>query len=107
QAGGTVVEPQTEYAVARVQQDFDRGASGVGLMLTGVRRSLDDSTALYLRREAYTGGLDFRYRFWANRLQLGGYATGSIVRGTREAIARTQQSSVHNFQRPDDNLRYD
>jgi hypothetical protein len=76
-------------------------------MLTGVHRDLDDITARWLRREAYTAGLDFRHRFGGGRYSAGGYLVGSTVRGDAAAMAGTQRSGVHNFQRPDDDVRYD
>jgi hypothetical protein len=99
---GISVEPRSNYFVGRLQQDFRNGESGIGMMFTGVNRALDDSTATYLRREAYTAGVDFRHRFLGGRLKLGGYLATSYVAGTPQAITRTQMSSVHNFQRPDD-----
>jgi hypothetical protein len=104
---GITVEPRTNYLVGRVQRDFRAGGSGVGLMLTGVNRDLDDVSALSLRREAYSAGLDFRHRFAGARYSVEGYAVGSIVRGDAEAIAATQRSGVHNFQRTDDRVAYD
>jgi hypothetical protein len=107
EVGGITVEPQASYAVARLYQDLRGGQSGVGVMLTGVNRQLDDQTEAYLRREAYTGGLDFRHRFLKGGYQVSGYLAGSTVRGSEEAIAATQLSAVHNFQRPDDGIVYD
>ena len=104
---GITVEPRTNYLVGRVQRDFRAGGSGVGLMLTGVNRDLDDVSALSLRREAYTAGLDFRHRFAGSRYSVEGYLVGSIVRGDTGAIAATQRSGVHNFQRTDDRVTYD
>ena len=105
--GDVVVEPRTNYVVGRVQQDFNDGGSGIGLMITGVNRELDDVTADWLRREAYTAGLDLRHRFGGQRFSVNAYAVGSIVRGHPDAIAATQRSGVHNFQRPDDDVVYD
>ena len=105
--GEITVEPRTNYLVGRVQRDFNSGGSGVGLMLTGVNRDLDALTAARLRREAYTAGVDLRHRFAGQRFSMNAYAVGSIVRGEAEAIAATQRSGVHNFQRPDDDVAYD
>ena len=103
-----VVEPRTNYFVARLNQDLRRGRSGVGAILTAVHRDLDARAEPYLRREAYTGGIDFRHRFGGgNAYSLSGNVVGSVVRGSAEAIAKTQESSVHLYQRPDDDLAYD
>jgi hypothetical protein len=102
------VEPRSNYFVARVQQDLRRGRSGFGAIFTAVNRNLDAQTADYLRREAYTAGVDFRHRFGAgDNLQLSGHLLGSLVRGSEDAIARTQLSGVHLYQRPDDDAEYD
>ena len=38
---GRTIEPATNYAALRLQQDFRQGLSGVGVMVTGVNRALD------------------------------------------------------------------
>lgn len=102
------IEPQTNYAVVRLQQDLAGGNSGVGLMLTNTSRMTDEWTRAYLRNSAWTGGLDARHRFAANRWQVSGQIAGSRVGGTPEAIALTQRSNVHLYQRPDaGHLTYD
>src|SRR5687767_783395 len=101
------IEPTTNYAVARLQQDMNDGQTGLGLMMTGVNRSLDDETDLFLRRAAYTGGLDIRHRFFKRNYEMRAYIAGSTVSGTQDAIAATQRDGVHRYQRPDDDLEYD
>ena len=105
--GSTVVEPQTEYGVARLSHDFRKGESGVGLMLTQVVRHLDETTEPYLRRNATVGGLDLRHRFANGKYSASSSIAFSNVTGTAAAIARTQRSGVHLFQRPDSHLDYD
>ena len=100
------VEPQTNYFVARAQQDLRNGQSGFGLILTSVNRSLDDISSS-LRRSAMTGGFDWRHRFLANNYQVSGYLAASRITGSEEAIALAQRCCVHNFQRPDDEVEYD
>jgi len=107
-AESLTVEPRTNYFVARAQQDLRGGRSGVGVILTAVNRELDGYTADFLRREAYTAGFDARHRFGAgDKLQITGQVYGSSVRGSVDAIARTQRSAVHLYQRPDDDVLYD
>ncbi len=102
------VEPRTNYLVARFNQDLRQGKSGIGAILTAVNRDLDPQSRPYLRREAYTGGIDLRHRFArGGNYQFSGNVVGSLVRGSAGAIAVTQRSSVHFYQRPDDDLRYD
>jgi len=105
--GRATIEPQTNYFVGRLQQDFRNGASGVGVMVTSVRRNLDSYTVPYLRNDALAGGIDFRNQFLDRRYSVDGYVAASRVAGSAQAIALTQQSSVHDYQRPDDNLAYD
>jgi hypothetical protein len=102
------VEPRTNHFVARVQQDFRQGRSGIGAIFTAVNRSLDDDTRDLIRRDAYTAGVDWRHRMGsAGNYQWSGHLLGSTVRGSAAAIASTQRSGVHLYQRPDDDLRYD
>jgi len=104
---GRTIEPQSTYSVVRVLQDLNGGNSGVGMMLTGVDRSLDADTRDFLRREAYTGGIDVRHRFFDRKYELTANVSGSVVRGSANAIAATQRDGIHRFQRRDDGLEYD
>jgi hypothetical protein len=104
--GGVTLEPGANYAVVRGNQDFRGGEGSIGFMLTGVNRSLDASAEPYLHRNAYTGGVDARWRF-RGRWEVSGSLDLSRVAGDTAAIARTQQSPVHLYQRPDDALRFD
>jgi hypothetical protein len=105
--GSTVVEPQTEYGVARVAHDFRNGESGIGFIVTGVNRQLDDVSDDYLRRTATAAGVDLRHRFDDGKYSATSSLTFSSVNGTADAIARTQRNSVHLYQRPDSKLDYD
>ena len=101
------IEPLTNYVVGRLQQDFRKGQSGIGVMVTGVNRSLDESTSPFLRRSAYTGGVDLRHRFSSNNYELRAYLAASQINGTEEAILATQRDGVHRYQRPDDDVELD
>jgi hypothetical protein len=101
------IEPLTNYAVARLQQDFNKSQSGVGVMVTGVNRSLDDNTNPFLRTSAYTGGVDLRHRFLKNNYELRAYLAASQLNGTATAIESTQRDGVHRYQRPDDDIELD
>jgi hypothetical protein len=101
------VEPRSNYAVGRLQQEFRDGNSVVGVMATGVKRGLDQWSQDFLRRDAYAGGADFRHRFAGNRYQVTGWVAASRIAGSDSAIARTQRNGVHYFQRPDGALAYD
>ncbi len=96
---GETVEPTTNYAVVRTQQDFRNGESGIGMMLTAVNRNLDQGSQDSLRRTAYVGAVDFRHRFLQGHYQVSGSLDLSRVAGTEQAIARTQRDPVHFYQR--------
>jgi hypothetical protein len=101
------LEPLTNYAVGRLRQEIGNGQGDVGFMITAVNRNLDGDTRSYLREQAYAGGLDFRRRFWNRNYELFASLSGSLVRGSAEAIAATQENAVHRFQRVDDRVRFD
>jgi hypothetical protein len=95
------VEPLTNYAVLSVRKDFRGGATGLGVVATGVNRDLDDQVFDALRSSAYSAGLDFFHRFAGNRFQITGSLSSSHVRGSPTAITLAQRSSARYFQRPD------
>ena len=104
--GNTTLEPTTNYAVVRGNQDYASGNGNFGVILTGVNRWLDASASPWLHRSAYSGGLDARRRF-AGRFEVSGSFDVSRVAGSPEAIARTQLSTVHLYQRSDGPLDFD
>lgn len=100
--GEQEIEPLTGFGVMRVQQEFGKNASTVGLMLTGVQRDLRGGTAeSFLTKQAFSGGADWKLRFDRGTYELEGFAGFSHVRGSEDAIERIQRSSAHFFQRPD------
>ena len=105
-AAGLTIEPATSTLVGRLVQDFRGGRSQFGTMVTALKRDLDARTAQLLRREAYTLLLQGFHRF-ADRWEVSGYTGRSTAQGSAAAIARTQLSSVHYYQRPDHERRYD
>ena len=95
-----LVEPLTNYFVGRLQKDFNERNSYVGGIFTAVNRNLNDNLS-YLRKSAYTGGLDFKHQ-WRNRdFFIEGNIVGSYVMGSKEAIEATQTSLTHLFNRVD------
>ena len=109
ETGRTPIEPLTNYGVARVIRDFRDGKSAVGGIFTATNRSLPAGGELdWLRRSAYTGGVDVRHRFAGDRYGFNASLVGSYLTGTTDAIDRVQRSPVHYFQRPDaDHVAYD
>ncbi|MDP2422814.1 MAG: DUF5916 domain-containing protein [Bacteroidales bacterium] len=96
-------EPATNYFASRVSKDFDQGNTVVGGMLTAVNRDLNDPDLLFLRRSAYSGGVDMEHN-WKNKTYT--FRTKLIfshVRGDSLALIRTQRSPARYFQRPDAN----
>lgn len=104
---GSTMEPTTNYAVVRTQQDFRNGESGLGTMFTAVNRNLDPLTENALRRSAFVGAFDFRHRFLGSHYQITGSLDLSCVAGTDSAIAATQRDPVHYYQRPGVGVSYD
>lgn len=105
-----VVEPLTNFMVARVKRDFRQGRSTLGAVATGVQRVLGDhSVGDILVQQAYTGGVDGMHRWGkAGGYQLSTNLYGSFVQGSAAAIERLQGLPRHNFLRPDaPHLDYD
>jgi hypothetical protein len=95
------VEPFTNYAVGRLQKDFNEGNTYLGGMFTAVNRNLEDQELTFLHKSAYSGGIDFVHK-WDNKNWV--FETslyGSRVGGTPDAITRTQEGWIHLYQRPD------
>lgn len=102
-----VVEPTTVYGLTGLRREFGASGSTVGLLLTGLNRDFGPNGDLkkLLRSQAYTGNFDWNLRFQGGKYDIVGYAGFSHVRGDSTVIARTQQSSAHYFQRPDEQSR--
>lgn len=101
------VEPFSNYAVLRAQQDLRGGEAGVSVIATAVNRSLDELTDPFLHETAYATGATFRNRFYKGQYELAGQFAASLVNGSQESIYRTQRSPVHYFQQPGDDLEVD
>jgi hypothetical protein len=97
------VEPLTNYFTGRIQQDFNKGETTVGGILTAVNRDIKAPTLDYLHTAAYAGGVDFRHNWNERTWYLAGNAEFSSVRGKPEALINTQRSSARYYQRPDAN----
>lgn len=96
-----LVEPLTNYFVARAQKDFNNRNSYIGTIFTSTLRNLEDGELNFLRKSAFTGGVDFQHN-WKNRKYfLNGNFVASHISGSKEAITLTQQSLTHLFQRVD------
>ncbi|MCK4465527.1 MAG: hypothetical protein KAU83_07435, partial [Bacteroidales bacterium] len=102
------VEPLTNYSVSRVQKDFNKGNTILGGMFTTTNRKIENPDLNFLHTSAYSGGLDFTHQ-WKDRTYSFSLKTYfSQVKGSEEALIRTQSSSVRYFQRPDnDYVKFD
>jgi hypothetical protein len=101
------VEPLSNYAVLRTQQDFRGGEAAISLIGTAVNRSMDEFTSPFLHKNAYAAGATFRNRFGNKNYEVAGQFAASIVNGTQAVIYRTQLSPVHYYQQPGDDLEVD
>jgi hypothetical protein len=101
--GRVRVEPLTGYAVGRVLREFGPNASTVGAAVTAVQRDLSDSPALagLLPTQAYSGGVDWDWRFKGGEYRVFGSVGFSQVHGNERAMLRLQRASSRYFQRPD------
>jgi hypothetical protein len=99
-AGRDVVEPLTNFLVARVRRDSRRGASSVGAIATAVNRASEPGLAELAPSSAYVGGLDGRHRLAGDRYEIGGAVLASYVTGGAAAIARVQRSPIRSSTAP-------
>jgi len=97
-----MVEPLTNWFIGYVSQDFKQGKSSLGGMFTAVNRRLEGSVLEdQFHKNAYTGGLDYRYTWKERQWVLTANMIFSRVAGSAAAIENTQRSFTHYFQRPD------
>lgn len=95
-----LVEPLTNYLVGRAQKDFNNRNSYIGGIFTATNRKLE-SNLDFLRKAAYTGGFDFKHNWKDRNYYIEGNVVASHVTGSKEAMANTQNSITHLFQRVD------
>ena len=105
--GDTTYDPSTNFGVMRVTQDFRKGNSTIGGMVTAVNRRLDQWSTPYLASNAYAAAMDFRHRMFKNTYEISGSFDQSRVQGSPQVLLNIQRSGVHNFQRPDADLPLD
>ena len=95
------VEPLTNYFVGRLQQDFNKGETVIGGIITAVNRNIENPAMNYLPTDAYAGGIDFQHNWKERTWYMAGNAEFSHIRGDEEAIINLQRSSARYYQRPD------
>jgi hypothetical protein len=103
--GRVPVEPATNYMVSRMTKEY--GNSRIGFLFESVNRNVPNELS-FLRRDAYVLGVDGYTKFRKNNWLLEWQTGATRVDGTATAIADTQISPAHYYDRPDaDYLHYD
>jgi hypothetical protein len=98
-----IVEPLTNYFVARAQQDINKGNTIIGGMFTATNRKITDERLKWLHDNAYSSGVDLVHNWKARKYFVSAKMLMSHVEGSQQAILNTQQASERYFQRPDNN----
>lgn len=99
--GKEIVEPYTNFMVARAQQDIQGGKTVVGAMLSHVQRFNNRVNGLeFLHDNALSGGIDIDHNFKDRKYGMIFRYMFSRVEGTPGAIYETQNASERFFQRP-------
>ena len=106
--GSSAVQPFSNYLLAVIGKDWDKGNTSLGGMITSTHRWISDPELGFLPKDALTGGLDFA-RYFKNRTYvLQAQTIFSQVTGSTQAISGLQTNAVHYYQRPDaTHLRFD
>jgi len=95
------VEPFTNYIVARVEQDIDKGNTVVGGIFTATNRDISSENFITLPASAYTGGFNATHYWKDKNYFFTVKGIFSSIYGSKESITELQTNSTHNFQRPD------
>lgn len=98
--GNAAVEPMTNFAVARVQKDYNAGTTMIGGMITSTNRFIQDTQLEFLGRNALTGGLDLMHQWKDKKYYVDARVVGSYVDGSELAVRNLQESSARYYQRP-------
>lgn len=99
------VEPLTSYTVGRVQQDFNKGTTVLGGIVTSTNRFINDPYLEFLNQNAFTGGIDLLHQWNQKEFFLDAKVIASTINGSTEAIQNLQLSSARYFQRPDTKVK--
>ncbi|MCP4459501.1 MAG: carbohydrate binding family 9 domain-containing protein [Cytophagales bacterium] len=101
-----IIEPLTNYSVARVQQDLNGGKTVFGAIATNVSRFNNNKNGLeFLHDNAQTAGVDLTHNFKGRKYGFDFKYGLSRVNGSQGAIYDNQTSSVRFFQRPDNDYK--
>ncbi len=103
-----IVEPFTNYFIARVKKDLNRGNTVIGGMLTSTLRSKNDLESEFLPNSSTVAGFDFQHNWKNRKYYINLKSFYSEVSGNESVISGLQRSSRHYFHRADaDHLEYD
>jgi len=96
-----VVEPLTNFLVARVQKIANKGNTQFGTMFTSTNRFTDIPHLDYLNKNAYTAGIDLLQYSKDREYFLDFKGIMSHINGKEEAMLTLQRNATHYYQRPD------
>jgi hypothetical protein len=96
-----IVEPLTNYVVARVQKIASKGNIQMGGMVTSTNRNLDAIQLNPLNHNAFTAGIDYLQYFRKREYYIDFKGIISYINGKQEAMLTLQQNALHYFQRSD------
>jgi hypothetical protein len=108
--GRSSVAPRSEWAVARVLQEFGPAASTAGVMFTAVHRDVPEGSPLasLLPRNAFSLSADSLLRLKGGEYEIAMDVGMTHVDGDPAAMALVQRASPRYFQRPDaTHVRFD
>lgn len=107
--GKFMVEPLTNYLVARVKKDINQGNTVAGGFVSAVNRDLENTYfETYLRNSAYLAGADFEHNWADRKYVVSGTFSYSQIYGTQEVITAAQMAPQRYMQRVDsDRLNVD
>ncbi len=97
------VEPYTNYFLARVQKDINKGNTIIGGIITNVYRDINSANLEFLNTTASAAGLDFQQFLNHKKHVLRVNYSQSYISGSKEAMLYQQLSSRRYYQRPDNN----
>ncbi|MFA9390253.1 MAG: DUF5916 domain-containing protein [Prolixibacteraceae bacterium] len=97
-----LVEPLTNYTMARILKDFNEGNTVLGGIVTSTNRFIDGYSQFnYMNSNALTTGLDFMHQWHNKEFYVDAKLVMSTIQGDTSAISALQQSSARFYQRPD------
>ncbi|MBN2892730.1 MAG: carbohydrate binding family 9 domain-containing protein [Bacteroidales bacterium] len=94
------VEPLTNYFIARLQKDLNKGETMIGGIVTSTYRDINNENLLYMNKTATATGIDVLQYFYDKKYYISAKAVASHITGTPDAMTFQQTSPQRYFQRP-------